>query len=355
MKWFRRQRELLELKLILEQDRLHKEAFDFWIRNTGAIIPPSSPYYSTELPNYRILDLHIENERLQREHRQLIDQMKKDHDKIIKTLTMTRQDYIEAIRNGEYCIESDDPEVLRTLLKEIFPRDPAYSHGGNSFYFTSGIPYLWAGGTSNKGLKSIKASILANMKDETVIKITPENMQRIIDIACATWKDRLAHRFANNIVLKLDTFISQSFYQEMRSACTPEKHTLFDEIFGPEFKAGDFVVIDAYPGILFECKDSKNNDKSYISFENTKTKMLHVWDLPIKGMSVRHATPEEIRVTQYPPDGTPCWVWAPLLEEWILRYANGGGSFYMDQKKSGALMKWEKHKPFDPNNLPFNE
>jgi hypothetical protein len=62
--------------------------------------------------------------------------------------------------------------------------------------------------------------------------LTPQNATRIINIACSTWKPKLAEKWATNIVLNKDTEISEEFYQEMRKACTTDQNTLFDEIFG---------------------------------------------------------------------------------------------------------------------------
>jgi hypothetical protein len=62
--------------------------------------------------------------------------------------------------------------------------------------------------------------------------LTPQNATRIINIACSTWKPKLAEKWATNIVLNKDTEISEEFYNEMRKACTADQNTLFDEIFG---------------------------------------------------------------------------------------------------------------------------
>jgi hypothetical protein len=178
-------------------------------------------------------------------------------------------------------------------------------------------------------------------------------MQRIIDVACATWKDKLASKFANNIVLKLDTFISQLFYQEMRSACTEQQHKLFDEIFGPdmpEFKIGDLVVPDNIePKQVFEVKCISNGFNHIESLNQNNTRCV----ASVKSCNIRHATPEEIRTAQYPPDGTPCWV-REGSEPWALRYADGKGYFHCDQTKSGLSVRFNHSMPFDPNNLPFN-
>jgi hypothetical protein len=78
--------------------------------------------------------------------------------------------------------------------------------------------------------------------------LTPQNATRIINIACSTWKPKLAEKWATNIVLNKDTEISEEFYQEMRKACTSEQNTLFDEIFGSDeqlIKISDLEIGEA--------------------------------------------------------------------------------------------------------------
>ena len=72
--------------------------------------------------------------------------------------------------------------------------------------------------------------------------------QKIIDIACSTWKTKLAAMWANSIVLSKQLEITESFYKEMRKVCTDSQHTLFDSIFGkdvPEYtyKDGELVWV----------------------------------------------------------------------------------------------------------------
>jgi hypothetical protein len=75
--------------------------------------------------------------------------------------------------------------------------------------------------------------------------ITAEQAQSIIDIACIKWKPQLAHKWANNIVLKTDIGISEEFYQEMRKACTGPQNDLFDQIFGKDDGSVDLSHLNA--------------------------------------------------------------------------------------------------------------
>ena len=78
--------------------------------------------------------------------------------------------------------------------------------------------------------------------------LTPENATKIINIACSTWKPKLAAKWATNIVLNKNTEISELFYIEMRNACTAEQNILFNEIFGKDdnnISFGDLAVGEA--------------------------------------------------------------------------------------------------------------
>lgn len=297
--------------------------------------------------------LQGKNERLQEEHRKIINQMILDHK---NQNTMTRQDYITAIRNGEYCIENDDTEALISLINEIFPEGNGAT-GLSDFYFkdfTKG--YQWSNAKNKPpNMKSIKASTLANMKDikdkELRIRkaISPEEAQKIINIACEKWKLQLASLWSNKMVLHEYIHISEEFYQEMRSACTPDQHKLFDEIFGtdkPELKSGDCIIIHGDPTMVWELRDD-----NLLCSLNWNTR---IWQQKVAAIRWRHATPEEIRAAQYPPDGTPCWVRNKPDEAWHFRYADRDGKFYIQQRKTGTAIEYSEFKPFDPNNLPFN-
>lgn len=74
--------------------------------------------------------------------------------------------------------------------------------------------------------------------------ITPEQAQCIINIACETWKEKLATKWSTFIVLNKDVYISKGLYREMRAACTSIQHILFDEIFGEDDNSVDLSNIN---------------------------------------------------------------------------------------------------------------
>lgn len=94
-----------------------------------------------------------------------------------------------------------------------------------------------------------------NMKKETYteeqasrfpFKLSPSDAARIINIACITWKQKLAAQWGKNMVLDDHIIITESRYKEMRNACDGPQNVLFDDIFGKdveEFKLGNKVKI----------------------------------------------------------------------------------------------------------------
>lgn len=180
--------------------------------------------------------------------------------------------------------------------------------------------------------------------------ISAQDAKRIIDIACAAWKVRLAEIWGKNITLGYKIDIPEDFYKQMRGACTITQSQLFDEIFKDDFKPGDWVVttkeeIGAYKPQVGEVFQIDLVGSDHVRFDKYN---------PVSKSRIRKATEEEIRIAQLPKDGEPCWVRDYKESEWKLRYANGKGQFYIDLKKSGTALIWKYWMKFDPNNLPVN-
>jgi len=200
-----------------------------------------------------------------------------------------------------------------------------------------------------------------SMKKEKRV-ITPVQAQSIIDSACRDWKERLCLIWAVNIVLKKDIEIAESFYQEMRAACTKEQNLLFDKIFGKDVKVGDKVIV--LPGSSYFHQRKIGGiytigflDSNYCRLTNELNEIDD--NGYIEQKYVRLATQEDIN--NYCPyeDGEPIWV-LDFNGTWLFRYSNGkriGGSIqtYQNQKKNGDGAIWDKHMKFDPDNLPVNE
>lgn len=181
-------------------------------------------------------------------------------------------------------------------------------------------------------------------------QIKPSQAKSIIDMACNIWKTVLANKWAKDIVLEREISVDESFYKEMRQACTVNQHKVFDEIFGPdipEFNAGDWVTtaISANagfwkPNVGETFRITKVDDANYF-FNDTDA---------VEKKRVRAATPEEIiKASQY-PKGTPCLVRDFDLEPWKLAYADGNGNFYCFIES--GVHKWKYHMELDLSNLP---
>lgn len=184
--------------------------------------------------------------------------------------------------------------------------------------------------------------------------LKPEQAQSIIDIACGTWKDKLAKKWANRIVTKNYIQVDYVFYKVMRNACTTEQHKLFDKIFGKDtlecvFKQGEYIVYNDRTYHI-ETTDDGNGRVQLrnISFES--------------GRTIRFVSIEDINKNAHlwsiddTKNGEPVWC-EDNITNWIFRYSNGKGEIYPCQKKSindyyGGFIVY---KPFDPFNLPYSE
>lgn len=196
--------------------------------------------------------------------------------------------------------------------------------------------------------------------------ITSEQAQSIIDIACATWKNTLFDKWGKAIVLKKEITIDESFYQEMRKACTAPQNELFDKIFGKDFqnpyKVGDFLYVvnngwncishKAYKKSL--CNGDVDEIVDFDFYENrvmALTKTGAVLRIETNPSAFRLATEEEIKKVKFIPKGTPCLVRDSEYYNWILVYSNGNGGFIGTNNKK-SLNDWKQVQVLDINNLP---
>ena len=177
--------------------------------------------------------------------------------------------------------------------------------------------------------------------------------QSIIDIACGPWKEKLFDKWGRQIVLKENITISETFYQEMRKACTESQNDLFNTIFGVDFKVGDWVI----------GWHVNSPDYSQKAWKIAKLKEELVYPYSDNNYStnidnIRLATPEEIKIANVPADGTPCLVRDDSRQGYLLRYANGKGSFYKHGKRTGDTINWSEFIILNEEtlrNLPVNK
>lgn len=178
--------------------------------------------------------------------------------------------------------------------------------------------------------------------------ITAEQAQEIIDIACGTWKLKLASIWSIHIVLKSSIEITEDDYKEMRDACTDAQHELFDDIFGKDvkFEVGDWVIAieGGYPARQVE---KVNYNSLYVGRGNGTYSFDYC----------RLATEEEITKANAIPEGTPCLVRNNDDSPWKLAYSNGNGKFdskfYSKFYSNASIeMTWNQVLVLDMDNLP---
>lgn len=97
----------------------------------------------------------------------------------------------------------------------------------------------------NQFTKSNSNTDMSNNNNKKIfpLQLSPQNAQRIIDIACTTWTAKLAKSWGADIVQNKTIDIHQDDYENMRSACTTEQNTLFDEIFGSDKPVSKNAII----------------------------------------------------------------------------------------------------------------
>lgn len=184
-------------------------------------------------------------------------------------------------------------------------------------------------------------------QEENMKKITYQQAQNIIDVACETWKDKLFTLWGRSIILKHNVNITDAFYQEMRKACTDPQNELFDDIFGKDvipYKVGDWVV-------GWFCNNEKYSNKAWQvgqvsdKYVYPSTNFTHNTD-PIH---LRLATEEEITKAKTIPEGVACLVRDYTSTTWKLVYSDGKGKFNGPENSN---YNWEYVQILDVNNLP---
>jgi hypothetical protein len=149
---------------------------------------------------------------------------------------------IQDLTDGKCAVKHDSGlEKLRKVLKLAFPNDFSTIHGITTYYYASKAKGVWwCEDVTTLPFQSVKDFLVDDLKKERNMdnkfpfKLPKYNALRIIDIACPTWKIKLAKIWGPDIVLNEPIYIEKKFYDEMRKACTQKQHELFDEIFGKD-------------------------------------------------------------------------------------------------------------------------
>jgi hypothetical protein len=212
--------------------------------------------------------------------------------------------------DGVYCGDSFTYGELYKQIKLTVDTPGAFEDNngsGNGFYTTN---------SSNQEcfVKATQEEIIEKFKNKKEIKmksrfITPQNATRIIEIACSSWKAKLAKKWSVNIVLNSNIEVSEEFYIEMRKACTTDQHKVFDEIFGSDeqlinitdLEIGESMVVceptnSRWCGIIITRIWSDKNIEEYHFVDINNPRSTWIGNPTFKGKKVKLTiTHEEIK------------------------------------------------------------
>ena len=201
-------------------------------------------------------------------------------------------------------------------------------------------------------------------------KITSEQAQTIISVACREWKETLFNKWGKSIALRDIIEVNDDFYAQMRHACSVSQNEVLDDIFGKDVtlnhKVGDWIIDkDAiYPavqiigiGIAGSYEYKCNYEKGFYTedfcraatdVEIAKAKYKDGDYIYIGKETVdRKSVVKLIKIK-----GTPCLVRDYDDSSWILAYSDGDGTYIT---RSGAN-HWQQVVELDINSLPkYNE
>ena len=178
---------------------------------------------------------------------------------------------IKDLADGKCALVNDGLlEELHKVLN-IAVIDSANDYKGTLNYYWSPGDYHWNNGHTNtlnlptQSVKDFLKQININMKKEVSrfpFLLNCKDAQKIINIACDAWKDKLATKWSVAIVLTNNITITELDYKTMRDACNHDQNVLFDEIFGKDVP--DNSVDLSKPGM----KDDLISIRSYEEYKN---------------------------------------------------------------------------------------
>ena len=214
-----------------------------------------------------------------------------------------------------------------------------------------------------------------NMDNRFPFKLGSIDATEILNVACDSWKKKLADSWGSDLLLNHSTLITEDFYKEMREACTDPQHKLFDEIFGKDTVV-DFSILNDED--IFHLKTFTNNNYLFkgrnpftaevqtVSLKY-QTKVLNRICEEHEVVELRLATEEESKLyyqhyQHFPKwsindtvDGEPVWSKNDILSNWLLRYSDGKGGVYNGQYKEGSTTSFSFYKKFDLTDLPVSK
>lgn len=204
--------------------------------------------------------------------------------------------------------------------------------------------------------------------------LTKEDSLKIYDVACGSWRERLAKKWGEEMFINNHISITKEFYDEMRNACDSKQHKVLDEIFGVDDEI-DFSILNDTDVFYVECKSTnkylfKGKDAFSSAIQTTKIFNFQTngteinWVCGNKDVKeLRLATEKEIELfnQHFNPcpykNGELIFVRDYDREVWLLRYATGEirnneVAAYMSQKTSGDYATYKYHAPATGVKLP---
>jgi hypothetical protein len=294
---------------------------------------------------------------------------------------------LENLREGKCILINDGTlDELRVVIAAAFPNCKSMPPFGNVKYYTvdTRTPSWYGHSTldsinDSKPKFSVKDFInniiqpnLKTMANTTTRILKPNEAQSIIDVACPTWKQKLAKLWSLSIVMGDNISITQEFYKEMRKACTDSQNKLFDEIFGKAVvetipvEVGDWIVVVkgispdsiSLDGLCVQVTRLLNNNNMGTYAVSVVDNCHAIWNGTskdqydnLKPLEYRLATPEEIIKATWYPHLTPCLVQTDKFRWELLYSAEEPDTFYLNARQKGKKLIFTTHRKLDMDNL----
>lgn len=185
-------------------------------------------------------------------------------------------------------------ELINIQLKNCMVLLSKHEFDG-SYYFNNTEDYLldesfyedYTKITIDQFYKHILNEKQTNTMKRFHFKLTLGNAKRIINIACDTWKSKLADEWSKNLLLSDYVMITEEFYTEMRKACNDSQNKVLDEIFGVDNQEIDLTKPETFNNLELFIKNALGRESSLIGIRctgNFKNKSFYLnenysWEL----------------------------------------------------------------------------
>ncbi len=172
-----------------------------------------------------------------------------------------------------FVIERDKSNPLwKTFIKWLNEECKVHIEGGTSKYYgvvNGMLQYEYRiaefKGASIITLEEWDNCVNGKQEEETTYKVPYIDMQKVIDVACSTWKRKLIKNFAANIMLQEDCTVSEKLKISMLKEATTEQLPLVKALFEKDLSVKvDMSMLDVrsgggqYVGKAFWLKPSYN-------------------------------------------------------------------------------------------------